>query len=287
MTTLQRCSRVLTAVRSFRHTPSFPHHQPPRLSSTAARLALSSTTCSSALPHSFLQPPARSFATKPPTAEPLQTLDDVTFEWKSPIAAAAQDTRAKRRLESHQRAQAKAERGARRLTERRQREEQRRAAAASTDLRGLDAASHSAVEALTPFLPTQLSSTDLTSLHSLTSPLLANAAQLRSLRITQLVNNYAKAPADTGSAEVQVAVLTERLAAMARHRAERRSDVQAIRSENRLRQRRRKLLKWLRRHNFSGFELMMKDCRIVLNEVDGVGRTEKSGNQAKRPARSG
>ena len=285
MSTLQRCTRLLTATQPFRHRLSHTHLKPSRHALLSASRLFPSCTASSSTSFVVL---ARSFAAKASgSAEPLQTLDDVPFEWKSPLARAGQDVRSQRRLAARERAQAKADRGSRRLQARRQREEERRAAAATTDLRGIDASKQSPIDELRPFLPSQLSPTDLSSLHSLTSPLLSSAGELRALRISSLVSKYAKTEADTGSAEVQVAVLTERLTAMARHRAERRSDVQAIRTENKMKQRRRKLLKWLRRHNFPGFELMMKECRIVMNEVDGVGRTEKSGNQAKRPARSG
>lgn len=286
MSTLQRCTRLLTTNSPYRNPLLLAHLRLPHYA--AVPTVRSSPTRPLLSPLSSISPAARSFATKPTaTPEPLQTLDDVKFEYVSLVAKAAQDVRSQRRVASQQRAQLKAERGARRLSARRQREEERRAAAGTTDLRGIDSDKQSPVTALLPFLPPQLSEGDLSSLHSLTSPLLSNARQLRSLRVASLVSKYAKTEADTGSAEVQVAVLTERLAAMARHRAERRSDVQAIRTENRMKQRRRKLLKWLRRHNFAGYELMMKECRIVLDEVDGVGRTEKSGNQAKRPARSG
>ena len=286
MTAVQRCTRILTATQPIQHTCSFALWRPLRLAPPATRLCPLSIIFSSSVLPSQISSSIRSLASKS-TPEPLQTLDDVKFEWQSPVARAAQEVRAQRRLAAQQRAQAKAERGARRLTARRQREEERRAAAGTTDLRGIDSDKQSPVQSLLPFLPPQLSSTDISSLQSLTSPLLSNSRQLRALRIASLVSKYAKTEADSGSAEVQVAVLTERLTAMARHRADRRSDVQAIRTENRMKQRRRKLLKWLRRHNFPGFELMMKECRIVLDEVDGVGRTEKSGNQAKRPARSG
>ena len=285
MATLQRCTRFLSATQPARYSFSNVHlrhsaHLPP----STTRLSPSSIISSPSSIFNFS--PIRFFAPKA-TPEPLQTLDDVNFEWQSPVGKAAQDVRSQRRLAAQQRAQAKAERGARRLTARRQREEERRVAAGTTDLRGIDPDKQSPVNELMPFLPPQLSPTDLSSLNSLTSPLLSSSRQLRALRISSLVSKYAKTEADTGSAEVQVAVLTERLTAMARHRAERRGDVQAIRTENRMKQRRRKLLKWLRRHNFPSFELMMKDCRIVMDDVDGVGRTEKSGNQAKRPARSG
>jgi ribosomal protein S15 len=84
-----------------------------------------------------------------------------------------------------------------------------------------------------------------------------------------------------------VAVLSERIATLRGHVKERRSDVHSRKALTRLEERRRGLMKYMRRHNVVSYEMMMKECGMREDEIDGQGRTDKSGNQARRVPRSG
>ena len=230
----------------------------------------------------------RLFASKPKTSaspEPLQTLDDVSFTWTTPAVERPGDAIKTARIEAARlRAKVKAERGRRRDDERRRRLQQ--ATALTTETRGIRDEDNPAHRVLA-HLPRSLGEEERAALLLVTSPQTASAGQLLALRTAGLLHRFSKTPGDTGSAEVQVAALSERIAAVRRHTGERRGDVQARKSLRTLEERRRGLLKYLRRRNVVSYEMMMKECGVREEDIDGQGRTAKSGNQARRIPRSG
>ena len=155
-----------------------------------------------------------------------------------------------------------------------------------TEFRGIRDEDNPSHEIL-PLLPRALSDEERAVLLLTTAPQTANARALLSLRVSSLLFRFSKTPADTGSPEVQVAVLSERIANMRLHLQQRRADVHGRRSLAVLVERRRALLKYLRRHNSVSFDMMMKECGVREEELDGVGRTDKSGAQARKIPRSG
>ena len=242
----------------------------------------SASSSSSAL-HPRIFP--RFFASKSSTPEPLQTLDDVSFTWTSPTVERPGDAVKTARIEAARtRARVKAQRGQRREEERRRRLQE--AATFTTEFRGVRDEDNPTLQIL-PLLPPTLTDAERRALLLVTSPATASASDLLALRTRALLNRFSKTPGDTGSAEVQVAVLSERIASLRGHVEERRGDVHSRKALKRLEERRRGLLKYLRRRNVVSFEMMMKECGVREEDIDSIGRTDKSGNQARRIPRSG
>jgi small subunit ribosomal protein S15 len=103
-----------------------------------------------------------------------------------------------------------------------------------------------------------------------------------SARLAVLREKYQRKPHDTGSPEVQVAMLTERLKGYERHVLEHRSDVNNRRNFDIIWQRRRKLLKYLRRTKYETYAFMMKELGLNEADIDQVGLSRTSGTAAAR-----
>ena len=101
-------------------------------------------------------------------------------------------------------------------------------------------------------------------------------------RIVNLVDRYGRKPYDTGSSEVQVAVLTERLAGYDRHMVEHKSDINSRRGFLAIWHRRRKLLKYLRKTKYETYAYIMKELGLRESEIDSYGLDRTSGTQVAR-----
>ena len=75
---------------------------------------------------------------------------------------------------------------------------------------------------------------------------------------TQVIQDYQRAAADTGSPEVQVALLTTRINDLSSHFAEHKHDHHSRRGLLRMINRRRKLLDYLKRKNSTGYQELIK-----------------------------
>lgn len=91
-------------------------------------------------------------------------------------------------------------------------------------------------------------------------------------KIKAVVEYYQRRAGDTGSAEVQVAVLTERLANMQSHLMRHKNDIQLKREYARLLYRRRKMFIYLRKQRFRTYQVLVRDLGIDENEVMELGR---------------
>jgi small subunit ribosomal protein S15 len=109
-----------------------------------------------------------------------------------------------------------------------------------------------------------------------------STADILSGRIANLAEKYGRKPYDTGSPEVQVAVLTERLKGYDRHMVEHKSDINSRRGFLAIWHRRRKLLKYLRRTKYETYAYMMKELQLREADIDSVGLDRTSGTQAAR-----
>ncbi len=78
----------------------------------------------------------------------------------------------------------------------------------------------------------------------------------------ELMSSYAKNKGDTGSVEVQCAVLTERISALTEHLKDMGKDTQAKRGLIMLVTRRRKLLKYLERNDSPRYQTLIKKLGI-------------------------
>jgi small subunit ribosomal protein S15 len=78
----------------------------------------------------------------------------------------------------------------------------------------------------------------------------------------QIVTDYQRATADTGSPEVQVALITARITYLTDHFKDHVKDHHSRRGLLRLVSRRRKLLDYLRSKNEAGYQILIKRLSI-------------------------
>jgi ribosomal protein S15 len=77
-------------------------------------------------------------------------------------------------------------------------------------------------------------------------------------------------------------MLTERLKGYDRHMLVHRSDIASRRGFLAAWHRRRKLLKYLRKHRYNTYAYMMQSLKLREADIDNVGLTRTSGTQAAR-----
>ena len=78
----------------------------------------------------------------------------------------------------------------------------------------------------------------------------------------ELVGKFATADGDTGSPEVQVAVLTERIVNLTEHFKSHNKDLHSRRGLIRMVNRRRSLLDYLKRKNQQRYEVLIKELGL-------------------------
>ena len=110
----------------------------------------------------------------------------------------------------------------------------------------------------------------------------ASTREILSARLANLREKYGRKPHDTGSPEVQVAMLTERLKGYDRHMLVHRSDISSRRGFLAAWHRRRKLLKYLRRTKYDTYAYIMRELNLNEADIDTVGLSRTSGTQAAR-----
>ena len=81
-------------------------------------------------------------------------------------------------------------------------------------------------------------------------------------RKQRIINKYKTHDSDTGSAEVQIAILTEEMKELSEHLVTHRKDFSSRRGLIKKVQERRKLLRYLERENRAGFEELIKKLKI-------------------------
>ncbi|BDA50215.1 probable 30S ribosomal protein S15 [Coccomyxa sp. Obi] len=102
----------------------------------------------------------------------------------------------------------------------------------------------------------------------------------RQERIRAAVSRFERFPGDTGSSEVQVAILTEKIYAMAEHMKIHRKDFSSRNGLRGMLAQRRKLLQYLRRSNFDAYSKMLsslglkdtyaKQDRLAIRRTRGI-----------------
>jgi small subunit ribosomal protein S15 len=81
-------------------------------------------------------------------------------------------------------------------------------------------------------------------------------------RKQELVAKFGKAERDTGSAEVQIALMTERINDLTEHLREHSNDHHSRRGLLMLVGRRRRLLQYLQRSNLDGYRALVKELGL-------------------------
>ena len=79
---------------------------------------------------------------------------------------------------------------------------------------------------------------------------------------TEIINEFAIKSGDTGSPEVQVAILTERISNLTEHFKEHKKDVHSRRGLLMLVNKRRRMLNYLRKNDFERYENVIKRLGI-------------------------
>ena len=79
---------------------------------------------------------------------------------------------------------------------------------------------------------------------------------------TEIINDFATKSGDTGSPEVQVAILTERISNLTEHFKEHKKDVHSRRGLLMLVNKRRRMLNYLRKNDFERYENVIKRLGI-------------------------
>lgn len=111
------------------------------------------------------------------------------------------------------------------------------------------------------------------------SPELMAAAERKALRLREVVREFERFPGDTGSTEVQVALLTQKITDLAEHMRQHRKDYSSRRGLEAMLNQRRKLLQYLRRSRFDAYAVLIS--RLGLK--DSYGPTDRL-SQRYKPA---
>ena len=113
---------------------------------------------------------------------------------------------------------------------------------------------------------------DLAHIYDVTSLRTADSRQVRKAKTQALVEHYQRRPGDTGSPEVQVVLLTERVNYLKFHMTRHRADVALKLNFHKIEVRRRKLLKYLKKERFRTYQVICRDLGIDEESMDVVGR---------------
>jgi small subunit ribosomal protein S15 len=92
----------------------------------------------------------------------------------------------------------------------------------------------------------------------------ANNSEIVRFRKTEAMKKYQLHSIDTGSPQVQISIITERIHALTVHFIKHRLDVNTKRSYDRLIHRRRGLLKYLKRTNFEEYARIVKSMNLQM-----------------------
>lgn len=96
----------------------------------------------------------------------------------------------------------------------------------------------------------------------------ASSRQLVKAKIAKAITEFGEKPGDTGSTQVQVAVLHTKIVALSEHCNANRQDKHSRRGLEIMMEKRRKLLQYLKRKNFAKYNDVIK--RLKLRPVAGI-----------------
>ncbi|MDF1758131.1 MAG: 30S ribosomal protein S15 [Legionellaceae bacterium] len=85
---------------------------------------------------------------------------------------------------------------------------------------------------------------------------------LTSVQTAEIVNNYKQSENDTGSSEVQVSLMTSRIKYLTEHFKQHKKDFHSRRGLQALVNRRRKLLKYLKKENIERYSSLIKSLGL-------------------------
>jgi len=117
---------------------------------------------------------------------------------------------------------------------------------------------------------------DLALIYDVTSLKTADSQEIRKAKTRALVEHYQRRPGDTGSTEVQVVLLTERINNLKFHLTRNVADKQLVLPLTKMIVRRRKYLQYLRKERFRTYQIICRDLGIDEDEYWKVGRLPRT-----------
>lgn len=117
---------------------------------------------------------------------------------------------------------------------------------------------------------------DLQRVFDVTSLRTADAAELRKAKTAALITHYQRRPGDTGSAEVQAVLLTERINTLKFHVSRHPQDHQLTRQIQMIEHRLRKTLQYLKRERFRTYQVICRDLGVDEHAMVIVGKLPKN-----------
>lgn len=124
---------------------------------------------------------------------------------------------------------------------------------------------------------------DLEVIKDVTSLKTGSADQIRKAKTRALVEHYQRYPGDTGSMEVMLVLLTERINNMEFHMAKHTGDKKLRLIYNQLIVRRRKFLTYMRNHRYRTFQILVRDLNIDEIPYRFHGRTPNMAPYIREP----
>lgn len=94
----------------------------------------------------------------------------------------------------------------------------------------------------------------------------------------EIIKKFAREKGDTGSPEVQVALLSFQIEKLARHLKEHKKDVHSRRGLLSMIAKRRRLLNYLKKHNTSRYNALVEKLDLGKKEIDEKDSKDKKGN---------
>jgi small subunit ribosomal protein S15 len=94
----------------------------------------------------------------------------------------------------------------------------------------------------------------------------------------EIIKKFAREKGDTGSPEVQVALLSFQIEKLARHLKEHKKDVHSRRGLLSMIAKRRRLLNYLKKHDISRYNALVEKLDLGKKEIDEKDSKDKKGN---------
>lgn len=95
----------------------------------------------------------------------------------------------------------------------------------------------------------------------------ANGKEITAALKRDIIKKYQRFPGDTGSSEVQVAIMTVKLNNLKRHLEKNKKDHVQWRQHNLLYHKRRRMMQYLKGHRFDKYVQMLEDCDMTEKDV--------------------
>ncbi len=125
-----------------------------------------------------------------------------------------------------------------------------------------------------PVIPVSIPQSEDNNVEKVLSVNTANKKGELKLRISDVIKRYQAHPTDRGSTAVQIAILTEKIGNLARHFTTNKKDKHSMRGFQGLINKRRSLMKYMKRNDFDGFLSVVKSLGLEKEATQLGGRRD-------------